>query len=212
VVRRALAPLLLLAALLTGCAGAPAEGPSVIVPGAPGEPAQVLPGQEAAERARPQPVSPADVVFVEGMIVHHRQAVEMAELAPQRAADPRVRSLAERIAVAQGVEISAFENWLAERAGELGEGHGAGHGGGHADGAVPHPGMATPEQIAALGATTGAEFDRAFLQLMIAHHEGALAMAEGQRLGGTDVLAQQMADDVTVEQTAEIQRMQALLA
>jgi uncharacterized protein (DUF305 family) len=72
--------------------------------------------------------------------------------------------------------------------------------------------MATPEQIAALGATTGPEFDRSFLQLMVAHHEGALAMAEQQRLGGTDVLAQQMADDVTVEQTAEIQRMRDLLA
>lgn len=206
-VRRALAPLLLLAALLAGCTGTPADaGPQVIVPGAPGEQAQVLPGQEAAERARPQPVSPADVVFVEGMIVHHRQAVEMAGLAPDRAADPRVRAFAERIAIAQEVEITAYENWLAERAGELGDGHGGGHG------AAPHPGMATPEQIAALGATSGAEFDRAFLELMVAHHEGALAMAEQQRLGGTDVLAQQMADDVTVEQTAEIQRMQELLA
>lgn len=210
-VRRALAPLLVLAALLAGCAGAPADGgPQVIVPGAPGEQARVLPGQEAAERAAPQPVSPADVVFVEGMIVHHRQAVEMAGLAPDRAADPRVRAFAERIAIAQEVEITAYENWLAERAGEFGGGHGGGHGGG--DGAAPHPGMATPEQIAALGATSGAEFDRAFLELMVAHHEGALAMAEQQRLGGTDVLAQQMADDVTVEQTAEIQRMQELLA
>lgn len=206
-VRRALAPFLLLVALLAGCTGAPADtGPQVIVPGAPGEQAQVLPGREAAERARPQPVSPADVVFVEGMIVHHRQAVEMAGLAPDRAADPRVRALAERIAIAQEVEITGYENWLAERAGEFGGGHGSGHG------AAPHPGMATPEQIAALGATSGAEFDRAFLELMVAHHEGALAMAEQQRLGGTDVLAQQMADDVTVEQTAEIQRMRELLA
>jgi uncharacterized protein (DUF305 family) len=206
VLRRALAPLLS-AAVLAGCAGAPADaGPPVIVPGAPGEPARVLPGQEAAERAAPQPVSPADVVFVEGMIVHHRQAVEMAGLAPDRAADPRVRAFAERIAIAQEVEISAYENWLAERAGALGGGHGGGHG------TAPHPGMATPEQIAALGATSGPEFDRAFLELMVAHHEGALVMAEQQRLGGTDVLAQQMADDVTVEQTAEIQRMRDLLA
>lgn len=209
-VRRALAPLLLLAALLAGCAGTPADdGPPVIVPGAPGEQARVLPGAEAAQRAAPQPVSPADVVFVEGMIVHHRQAVEMAVLAPDRAADPRVRALAERIAIAQEIEITAYESWLAERAGALGGGHG-GHGG-HG-GAAPHPGMATPEQIAALRTTSGAEFDRSFLELMIAHHEGALAMAEQHRLGGTDVLAQQMADDVTVEQTAEIARMQALLA
>lgn len=205
-VRRALAPLLLLATLLAGCAGTPADaGPQVIVPGAPGEQARVLSGQEGAEWAAPQPVSPADVVFVEGMIVHHRQAVEMARLVPDRAADPRVRALAERIAIAQEVEITAYESWLTERPGAFG-----GHGGGH--GAASHPGMATPEQIAALGTSSGAEFDRSFLELMIAHHEGALAMAEQHRLGGTDVLAQQMADDVTVEQTAEIARMQALLA
>jgi uncharacterized protein (DUF305 family) len=207
VVRRVPAAFLLLGALLAGCAGVPVDGgPRVVVPGAPGEPARVLSGPEAAERATPQPVSPADVVFVDGMIVHHRQAVAMARLAPDRAADPRVRALAERIAIAQDVEITAYENWLAERAGGPGGGHGV-----H-DGASPHPGMATPAQITALGAAEGAEFDRAFLDLMIAHHEGALAMAEQQRLGGTDALAQQMADDVTVEQTSEIQRMRDLLA
>lgn len=208
-VLRRLLPLVF-AVAVAGCAVAPEDpGSTVIVPGRPGEQAEVMSGQEAGERAAPQPVSPADVAFVEGMIVHHRQAVEMARLAPDRAADTEVRAIAERIAVAQDVEIAVYENWLTERAGAFG---GDGHGGHGGDPGTLHPGMATPEQVAALAATTGPAFDREFLALMIAHHEGALVMADEQRLGGTDVLASQMADDVTIEQTAEIQRMQALLA
>lgn len=213
-VRRRLFLLLLSLAVLPGCAGAAAEatgdGPRVVVPGAPGEAAEVMPAGEAVERMTPQPVSPADVAFVAGMVPHHRQALEMAALAPDRAADPQVVAIAERISAVQGPEIAGLEGWLAARADDAGQ---AAHGGGHADHGGLHPGMAAPEQMAALAAASGPEFDALFLQMMIRHHEGALQMADERRAdGGTDVQAELMADDVSVTQTAEIERMRAMQA
>jgi uncharacterized protein (DUF305 family) len=180
----------------------------VIVPGAPGEVAQVLPGAEAGERYGPDPTSPSDVAFVAAMVPHHRQALEMASLAPDRAADPGVTAMADRIAAAQGPEIAVMEAWLARQDPALG----GGHGGGHASDGTLHPGMATPEQMAELAAATGPAFDRLFLELMIAHHEGALRMAEQAVVGGTDLTALQMADHVVAGQSAEIARMRDLLA
>jgi uncharacterized protein (DUF305 family) len=202
--------LVVLGVVLAGCGSAPPPGPAVIVPGGPGESAQVLPGAEAAERRTPVPVSPADVEFVAAMVPHHEQALELAALAPGRAVDPGVLAIADRISAVQGAEIAMMRSWLDGRDDALGGGHGGGHGTGH-EGEL-HPGMATPEQVAALGAATGPAFDRMFLDLMIAHHEGALVMADAVRAGGTDVLVSQMADDVTVTQSAEIGRMRDLLA
>jgi uncharacterized protein (DUF305 family) len=203
--------LVVLGVVLAGCGSAAAPaGPAVIVPGGPGESAQVLPGAEAAERRTPVPVSPADVEFVAAMVPHHRQALELAALAPGRAVDAGVLAIADRISAVQGAEIAMMQSWLDGQDDALGAGHGGGHGG-H-DGEL-HPGMATPEQVAALGAATGPAFDRMFLDLMIAHHEGALVMADAVRAGGgTDVLVSQMADDVTATQSAEISRMRDLLA
>lgn len=208
--RAAVSGLVVLGVVLAGCGSAPPPGPAVIVPGGPGESAQVLPGAEAAERRTPVPVSPADVEFVAAMVPHHEQALELAALAPGRAVDPGVLAIADRISAVQGAEIAMMRSWLDGRDDALGGGHGGGHGTGH-EGEL-HPGMATPEQVAALGAATGPAFDRMFLDLMIAHHEGALVMADAVRAGGTDVLVSQMADDVTVTQSAEIGRMRDLLA
>ena len=208
--RVAVAGLVVLGVVLAGCAAAPeVAGPAAIVPGGPGEAAQVLPGAEAAERRTPPPVSPADVEFVAAMVPHHQQALEMAALAPGRAADPQVLAMAERITAAQGPEITMMRALLAEQDDALG-GHSGGHGGGHAG--ELHPGMATAAQLDALEAAGGPAFDRMFLELMIVHHEGALAMADALRAGGTDVRVSQMADDVTVTQSAEIERMRSLLA
>lgn len=199
--------LVVLGVVLAGCGSAAPAGPAVIVPGGPGESAQVLPGAEAAERRTPVPVSPADVAFVAAMVPHHRQALEIAALAPGRATDPGVLAIADRISAVQGAEIAMMQSWLDGRDDALAGGHG---GGAHGDG--PHPGMATAEQIDALESASGPGFDRMFLDLMIAHHEGALAMADTVRAGGTDVLVSQMADDVTATQSAEIGRMRDLLA
>ncbi|HVL83887.1 MAG TPA: DUF305 domain-containing protein [Pseudonocardia sp.] len=186
------------------------DGPQVVVPGRPGEPAQVLPGAEAAQRHVPDPVSPADVTFVQRMIPHHQQALEMAELAPGRAADRRVLALAERISVAQGPEIAAMQAWLERPEVTVLTGGEPGHGG-HADHSGM-PGMATPAQLAALGAARGTDFDRLFLELMIAHHEGALRMAHEVLTAGTDVTAGRLAQDVGATQSAEIARMREMLA
>lgn len=149
-----------------------------------------------------------DVVFFQGMIPHHAQALEMAALVDGRNARREVRLMAERIAVSQKDEIRWMRQWLAD--------HGAEAPGEHAH-HTSHSamvGMATPAQMAEMAAATGAAFDRLFLERMVRHHEGALSMA-GDLLaapGGTsapDVF--QFVADLEADQGAEIDRMQTIL-
>jgi uncharacterized protein (DUF305 family) len=162
----------------------------------------------------PRPrANPADVRFMRDMIAHHAQALEMAELVPGRAGRAELRLLAERIAVSQRDEIAAMERWLRSRGEEVPAGgahhhHGAA-GGDHAGMA----GMATPEEMARLAASRGAEFDRLFLELMIRHHEGALTMVAAlfaSSGGGQEAEIFQLASDVEADQRAEIARMRRL--
>jgi uncharacterized protein (DUF305 family) len=190
---------------VTACTSAPQEdAPPAILPGRPGEPASTLaPGQ-----TNPLPSTPpnaADFSFVRDMIVHHLQALEMAALAPQRAATDEIKRLADRITGSQRLEIDAMNDWLRD------------HGqpevapSGHAGHDAQMPGMATAAQLDALRAASGTGFDGMFLQLMITHHEGALAMAGRIQVNGADPWVQKLADDVIVEQNAEINRMRAIL-
>ncbi|MBW0092846.1 DUF305 domain-containing protein [Pseudonocardia sp. KRD-184] len=188
-----------LVAALAGC-GAAEPGLRTVVPGAPGEPARVMGGAEAAQRRAPVPVSPADVEFVAAMIPHHEQALAVAALAPGRAADSGVRAMAERIAGVQGPEVAVLRAWLAR--------HGSGHPGHPAHAAVP--GMVAAERLAELAAASGPAFDRLFVATMIAHHEGALAMAAQVRASGTDLFVAGFADDVVATQTADIDRLRGL--
>ncbi|MDH6228340.1 DUF305 domain-containing protein [Streptomyces sp. MJP52] len=177
-----------------------AQGSSVIAPGRPGEPNRTLSPEEAA-RHRKEDDSPnaADVSYVRMMIEHHEQALEMARLAPDRAKSKQVKGLASRIADVQGAEIDMMEGWLDE--------HGAGKdAGGHEHRTMR--GMATPEQMEELEAADGAGFDGLFLELMIAHHEGAIAMASDVKANGNNLRAEEMADDVIATQTTEIARME----
>lgn len=202
------------AGALAACtAGAPpdaapaAAGPQVIVPGRPGDPARVLPGEQAAQERVTVPVTEAEISFMARMIVHHQQALEMAALAPQRASDTRVAALAGRITAAQGPEIAALQAWLDRQAG-----HGE-HGGHDTHGDHQGmPGMATPTQLTELAAAQGAAFDRLFLQLMIAHHHGALVMVQDVLLAGGDVMVARTAQDIGSTQSVEIGRMEDLLA
>ena len=182
-----------------------ADSVPVLVPGKPGEEPEVVAPGESGSMPNAEVYSDEDVAFVTDMVPHHAQALEMAELAPERAQDPRVRTLADRIAAGQGPEIEAMQAWLEERglpAAETDGGHG-GHGG--------MQGMVTGEQMTQLLASEGEQFDTLFLTRMIAHHEGALAMAE--RLGGgTHPLVMDMAKDVAATQSVEIARMQEVLA
>ncbi|GGK55929.1 DUF305 domain-containing protein [Ornithinimicrobium pekingense] len=197
----------------------------VIQPGAPGEASTTHTGPIAIPVEQP---TDADVLFVKSMIVHHAQAIEMVDLAEDGLEDRQVVALAERIRAAQGPEVGAMAAWLAEQdelvppeaadvgvdvealGGELGA---RPRGGGHAHatgGQETMAGMASPEQLERLGSARGQEADLLFLELMTAHHEGALDMIDQHGAGGLDVRAREMADEMSVEQTAEIGRMAEL--
>ncbi|MGC5019111.1 DUF305 domain-containing protein [Micromonospora sp. DT47] len=183
-------------------ASATADGPPVIVPGRPGESAQVRPAQEVRATATP-PHNSMDTWFVRMMIPHHAQALEMAVLAPQRAADPRIKALAERIRASQAPEIDYMRSWLQARglsADEAGHDHGT------------MRGMQSPEAMRRLADARGAEFDRLFVQLMSDHHAGAVEMATNLLKVGAEPMLLEFANSVAVEQNVEISRMRELLA
>lgn len=149
----------------------------------------------------------ADAMFAQMMIPHHEQAVEMADIAlePARGASPQVIALAEQIKAAQDPEIAQMRAWLDEwgvpEMGAMGD-H-AGHGG--------MEGMLSAEQLQAMRDAQGADFDRLFLEGMVAHHEGAIAMAEDVKANGDDPRVQELADAIIAGQQAEIDEMRGLL-
>ena len=147
----------------------------------------------------------ADVAFAQGMIPHHRQAIEMANLATEMGERPEVKDLARRIREAQGPEIETMQRWLRDW-GVADEGDAAmqGHGGGE--------GMMTEAQMQELMAASGPQFDRLFLESMIRHHRGAVTMAETEVQRGQFGPAKELAQGIIDSQQAEIQEMQSLLA
>ncbi|MGW0394362.1 DUF305 domain-containing protein [Streptomyces sp. NPDC003042] len=175
---------------------------TVIAPGKPGEKSRTLSPEQAAKAQPDDSPNAADHAYVRNMIEHHRQALTMSALAPTRASADGVKRLAERIAAAQGPEIGAMEKWVdrypAPAAGSAGHDHGA------------MPGMATEQQLKELAEASGADFDRLFLTLMTAHHQGALKMAGEALAGGNNVMVEEMANEVVATQSAEIHRMRAM--
>jgi uncharacterized protein (DUF305 family) len=155
------------------------------------------------------------------MIHHHLQALEMSDLAPDRAQDPQVLALADRIHDVQAAEIHGLASWLQERElpvpVDLEEGDGSGPRlpdgvAEHDHGAMSMPGMLTDEQMAELAAASGAAFDRLYLERMIQHHQGAVDMSVTVLNEGTDDRADELATDIGAGQQAEIERMRDLLA
>ncbi|MFD5269501.1 DUF305 domain-containing protein [Streptomyces sp. NPDC058335] len=147
----------------------------------------------------------ADTAFAQGMIPHHRQAVEMADLAPSRAESAEVKKLAEQIKKAQDPEIKALSGWLTSWGEEV-----------PAEGAMYHSahgagGMMTAEEMDQLEKASGSAFDTAFMELMIKHHEGAVAMAKTEKAEGAFPGAKKMADAIITSQTTEITQMNDLL-
>ncbi|MET9944218.1 DUF305 domain-containing protein [Streptomyces sp. NPDC006341] len=195
---------------LTGCqdddgADAAKDGGAVVIaPGGPGDKARTLSPEQAAKERPDDTPNAADHAYVRGMIEHHRQALTMSSLAPARASADGVKRLAERITAAQRPEIAAMEMWSARHpAPAAGQGSG-----GHDHGTMP--GMATEQQLKELADAAGADFDRLFLKLMTAHHEGALKMAAEALAGGNNVMVEEMATEVVATQSAEIHRMRAM--
>jgi uncharacterized protein (DUF305 family) len=169
--------------------------------------------RQSPEQPTPRAVSryphtQADVRFMSAMIGHHGQALAMAALAPANGAGPEILRLAERITAGQQDEIASMRQWLSDRGEPVPDAHHAMHG--HAV-----PGMLTEDQMQELARARGPAFDRLFLTYMIQHHRGAVAMVK--ELYATPGAAQdetvfKFADDVGVDQTTEIARMERMLA
>ncbi|MEX0168872.1 DUF305 domain-containing protein [Streptomyces sp. LMG1-1-1.1] len=177
------------------------SGTSVVAPGKPGEPARRISPEEAARLLPDDRPNSADFRYAQMMIAHHRQALTMTALAPQRADSPQVKKVAERIAAAQQPEIGAMEGWLKNNGGPRPQS-------GHDHHSMP--GMATEAQLTELRNAKGKAFDDLFLKLMITHHEGAVTMAAEVLSDGNNVLVEEMANDVIAQQTSEINRMRSL--
>lgn len=144
--------------------------------------------------------SSSDIMFAQMMIPHHQQAVDMSTLAETRTTNPEILALAQQIKNAQAPEIQQMTAWL--------ESAGAGMDMGHDMGM---DGMLTDEQMTALSNATGADFDKLYLQGMIAHHEGAIQMAQ-MIVGSNNAEAKELAAAIISSQTAEIEKMKTLLA
>lgn len=161
--------------------------------------------------------SPADIVFMQGMIPHHAQALRMAALVPDRSQRREIRVLAERMAVAQGDEIELMRQWLGDRDAEVPPADAThmrmNHGGMVHD--MLMPGMLTEEEFTELAAARGDDFDRLFLTRMIQHHLGAILMVDD--LFASPGAAQEdfvfkFASDVYADQTTEIRHMNVMLS
>ncbi|HBU56325.1 MAG TPA: DUF305 domain-containing protein [Gemmatimonadetes bacterium] len=210
------APIIALVALLGACStgastetAAPApenDGPRIVQPGAPGQSSRTFSSTEL-DQVEGVSYTDADVSFMQGMIPHHQQALEMTALVRQHAVTEAVQRMALRMEISQRDEIALISAWLADR-GETIEMSNMG--------AMQHEmmGMLTPEQMQTLSETRGMDFDRLFLEGMIQHHRGALAMVT--ELFSTSGAAQEstifkFAEEIDADQLMEIERMQGLL-
>jgi uncharacterized protein (DUF305 family) len=203
------------------------QSPPIFQPGAPGAAARIITPGEAVALSRSTFIA-ADVAFMQHMIVHHAQAVEMVGLLETRGASPAVKLLGRRIALSQQSEMDLMRDWLTQRGQPLemaGMNHAgmdhsahASHGAGHAMPASETPvmpGMLSPAQMQTLAAASGPAFDRLFLQGMIQHHQGALDMVDDLMANpgaAEDSLLSDFTASVVADQSTEILRMQSILS
>jgi len=170
---------------------------------------------------KPADFNDADVSFVTDMIPHHEQAVTMSAMVPDRSTNPEVVKLAAEISAAQGPEIETMKVFLVQwtggeaPAGSGGQersdpGSGSGHQG-HDMGSMQMPGMVDDGTMTKLESLKGAEFDTLWLQSMIGHHEGAIAMAKTELADGANADAKKLAQDIATAQEAEITQMKQML-
>ena len=185
-----------------------AQTAPIVQPGAVGQPVKTLTADEATALAAAT-YAPADAMFMQGMIVHHQQAVDMAALVADRTNKEEIVAVSGRINSSQEDEIKFMTEWLSEKGEPLrmeGMGH-ASH--------MGMMGMATPAQMEQLAAARGTNFDRLFLELMVRHHMGAIDMVDdliGQPGTASDPVFLEFTDEVKNDQNAEIERMNAVLA
>ena len=193
----------------TGAQTDPPQGqrPPLVQPGAPGEPTRPI-GTDAATDLSGVEATAADVEFMQGMIGHHAQALEMTVLLYERTEWQGMRLLAQRIDVSQADEIGMMQGWLEARGEDVPQGDEH-----HQHAGMLMPGMLTPEQMAELGAARGSAFDRLFLEYMIMHHQGAVIMVEelfASAGAGQESVIFGFASDVVADQSMEITRMRRM--
>ncbi|MGJ7441779.1 DUF305 domain-containing protein [Aquipuribacter sp. MA13-6] len=195
------------------------RAPNVVQPGAPGEDSVKLDATVMPSVA-PAPHTEVDVAFMQDMIGHHAQAIVMTSMVQERSENESLQLFVERMDITQVGEIEQMQDWLEDKGEEVPAWDPVfGAQGGHSDGMMMMdgdlmPGMATEDEMAALEAATGEEFDRLFIELMTRHHEGAITMvqelfAEG---GGEEMMVFQLAGHIESDQNIEIDRMRTMLA
>jgi uncharacterized protein (DUF305 family) len=197
-------PLFLAASLMSSCH----HRAAIVQPGAPGTASRTI-GRDAAIDVSAVQATKDDVEFMQGMIHHHLQAIDMTNLLATNTQSEDMRKLGLRMAISQTDEIKMMQKWLQARGQEVPGEHAH-----HMPGAPMMPGMLTPEEMARLAEAKGPAFDKLFLEGMIKHHAGALVMVDnlfakagaGQQ---SDIFA--FASDVVADQRAEIDRMTAML-
>jgi len=191
--------------------------PVIVQPGAPGQPTRILP---SSTRATLPPPSAKDVEFMQGMIMHHGQAVEMTAMIQSRTQNQEIRLLGAKISQSQSDEINFMKRWL-ERRGEetslpmkkMSNMEGMNSHSSHNDHSMM-PGMLTAKQMERLKNSNGEEFDRLFLKGMIQHHDGALVMVKdlfNMAGAGQDAEIFNFTSDIDTGQRAEIKIMQEML-
>jgi uncharacterized protein (DUF305 family) len=209
--------LVLVTALATGVAacktsdavsgGGSSTGTRILQPGAPGQDTKTINTEQATDLSKVQHTA-GDVKFMQGMIGHHAQAVEMVALINDRTQNEDLKRLGLRIQVSQDDEMNMMRKWLEARGEKIPGPHAHHEPGGFM------PGMLTAEEMAALAAARGKEFDRLFLQGMIKHHAGAITMVEELFKtpgAGQDGEIYAFASDVDADQRMEIDRMGLML-
>lgn len=187
------------------------RGPVVVQPGAPGKPTKTLP---SSTKATLPPPSAADVQFMQDMIMHHAQAVEMTALIDSHTQNKELRSLGARISRSQSDEMKFMKQWLAARGEPTSRPMSHMHGMDMSKHEMLMPGMLTAKQMDALKDAKADEFDHLFLTGMIQHHNGALVMVKNlfESAGaGQDAELFNFATDVDSGQRAEIKIMQSML-
>ena len=187
------------------------QAPVVVQPGAPGQPTKTLP---PTTKATLPPPSPADVKFMQGMIMHHAQAVEMTALIESHTQNNDLRSLGARISRSQSDEMKFMKRWLTVRGEPAAPAMHAMHGMDMSSHQMMMPGMLTAKQMDTLKNAKGEEFDQLFLKGMIQHHNGALVMVKDlfdSAGAGQDAELFNFASDVDSGQRAEIRIMQSML-
>jgi uncharacterized protein (DUF305 family) len=202
--------------LLSAVAASAPQSAPIVQPGAPGQPGKQL--TEETVRIQPRPPFKADVEFMQGMIMHHSQAVEMVALLRAHGKSPALKSFGEKIAISQTDEIGFMYRWLESRGQPstmvMDHSHMSAADMKNMSMSMIMPGMLTPEQMAALTKARGAQFDHLFLTGMIQHHGGALTMVSdlfNTPGAGQDPVLFDFATDVDNTQSAEIKIMRAML-